>query len=192
MPRSPRPATGGIVTHVLNRSNARRPLFEHDGDYELFEHTLEQAHARTSVRIRPCCVMPNHWHLVLRRRGDGDLPEFVRRLTITHTQRRHAAHGTAASGHACQGRYKSFPVRARRPAGRLAGRLGGMGQSAADARAARGPGAVRCPRPAVRQPGVGPAHGRAVGPRIDPPPPRPAEKAGLEPKDDTIKVPDPF
>ena len=78
MPRSPRPATGGIVTHVLNRSNARRPLFEHDGDYELFEHTLEQAHARTPVRILSYCVMPNHWHLVLWPRGDGDLPEFIR------------------------------------------------------------------------------------------------------------------
>jgi len=60
MPRSPRPATGGIVTDVPNRSNARRPPFEHDGDYEPFEHTLEQAHARTAVRILPCCVMPNH------------------------------------------------------------------------------------------------------------------------------------
>ena len=61
MPRSPRPASGGIVTHVLNRSNARRPLFEHDGDYELFERTLEQAHARTPVRILSYAVMPNHW-----------------------------------------------------------------------------------------------------------------------------------
>jgi len=114
MPRSPRPASGGIVTHVLNRSNARRPLFEHHGDYELFEHALEQAHARTPVRILSYCVMPNHWHLVLWPRGDGDLPEFMRRLTVTHTQRWHAAHGTAESGHVYQGRYKSFPVQARR------------------------------------------------------------------------------
>jgi len=114
MPRSPRPASGGIVTHVLNRSNARRPLFERDGDYELFEHTLEQAHARKPVRILSYCLMPNHWHLVLWPRGDGDLPGFMRRLTVTHTQRWHAAHGTAESGHVYQGRYRMFPVQAPR------------------------------------------------------------------------------
>ena len=59
MPRSPRPATGGIVTHVLNRSNARLGLFEHHADYELFERTLEQARQRTPMRILAYCVMPN-------------------------------------------------------------------------------------------------------------------------------------
>ena len=114
MPRSPRPPVGGIVTHVLNRANARLPLFEHDDDYELFERTLEQAHARTRMRILAYCVMPNHWHLVVRPRGDSDLPEFMRWLTVAHTQRWHAAHGTAGTGHIYQGRYKSFPIQARR------------------------------------------------------------------------------
>ena len=114
MPRSPRPVTGGIVTHVLNRSNARLPLFEHADDYELFERTLEQAQRRTPVRILAYCVMPNHWHLVLWPRADGDLIEFMRWLTVAHTQRWHAAHGSAGAGHVYQGRYKSFPVQARR------------------------------------------------------------------------------
>ena len=109
MPRSPRPPAGGIVTHVLNRANARLPMFEHDDDYELFERTLEQARARTPMRILSYCVMPNHWHLVLWPRGDSDLPEFMRWLTVAHTQRWHAAHGTAGMGHIYQGRYKSFP-----------------------------------------------------------------------------------
>ena len=65
--------------------------------------------------------MPNHWHLVLWPRRDGDLSEFMRWLTVTHTQRWHAAHGTAGSGHVYQGRFKSFPVqRARPPAHRRA------------------------------------------------------------------------
>ena len=105
---------GGMVTHVLNRSNGRMTLFSHSGDYDAFERTLEQAHARTPVRILSYCVMPNHWHLVLWPRGDGDLPEFMRWLTVTHTQRWHAAHGTTGTGHIYQGRYKSFPVQARR------------------------------------------------------------------------------
>ena len=58
--------------------------------------------------------MPNHWHLVLHPREDGELSQFMRWLTVTHTQRRHAGHGTAGSGHIYQGRFKSFPIQSRR------------------------------------------------------------------------------
>ena len=105
---------GGMVCHVLNRANARLPLFEGPADYELFEQTLEQAHQRVAMRTLAYCVMPNHWHLVLWPRADGDLAEFMRWLTVAHTQRWHAAHGTTGTGHVYQGRYKMFPVQARR------------------------------------------------------------------------------
>ena len=42
--------------------------------------------------------MPNHWHLVLWPTGDGDLSEFLRWLTVTHTQRWHARHHTSGTG----------------------------------------------------------------------------------------------
>src|SRR6185503_7630558 len=48
--------------------------------------------------------MPNHWHLVLRPAGDGDLSNFMRWLTVTHTQRWHAHHHTGGTGHLYQGR----------------------------------------------------------------------------------------
>ena len=109
MPRFSRPPTGGIVCHVLNRANARLPLFEQTEDYELFERTLEQAHQRVAMRTWAYCILPTHWHLVLRPRADGDLAAFMRWLTLTHTQRWHAAHGTAGTGHVYQGRYRLFP-----------------------------------------------------------------------------------
>ena len=54
--------------------------------------------------------MPNHWHLVVWPVGDGDLSEYIRWLTVTHTQRWHAAHRTSGTGALYQGRFKSFPV----------------------------------------------------------------------------------
>ena len=54
--------------------------------------------------------MSNHWHLLLWLRDDGDVSEFMRWITVTHTQRWHAAHNTAGIGHVYQGRFKSFPV----------------------------------------------------------------------------------
>ena len=62
------------------------------------------------MRIPAYCVMPNHWHLVLHPKKDGDLSKFVRWLTLTHTQRHHAKTRTIGTGHLYQGRYKSFPV----------------------------------------------------------------------------------
>jgi putative transposase len=54
--------------------------------------------------------MPNHWHLVLFPETDGELTAFMRRLAHTHTQRWHAFHHTAGTGHLYQGRFKSFPI----------------------------------------------------------------------------------
>jgi hypothetical protein len=41
---------------------------------------------------------------------DGDLSEFMRWLTLTHTQRWHAQHHTQGTGPLYQGRVKAFPA----------------------------------------------------------------------------------
>lgn len=110
MPRRPRIATAGVIYHVLNRRVARLPLFESERDYAGFEEILQQAIERTGIRLLAYCLMPNHWHLVLWPRTDEQLSETMRWLTVTHTQRWHAAHHSAGTGPLYQGRYKSFPV----------------------------------------------------------------------------------
>jgi putative transposase len=110
MPRRPRIAVGGIPFHVLNRAVGRGWLFEKDVDFEAFVRVIEQVHRRLPVRILSYCLMSNHWHLVLWPREDGELSEFMRLLTVTHTQRWHAHHHTAGTGPLYQGRFKSFPI----------------------------------------------------------------------------------
>lgn len=111
MPRRPRIATGGYIYHVLNRGVGRMTLFEDDPDYAAFLHVLAQACERVpGVRLLGYCVMPNHWHLVLWPAKDGQLSEFMRWLTVTHTQRWHAHRHSAGTGPVYQGRFKSFPI----------------------------------------------------------------------------------
>jgi putative transposase len=110
MPRPLRTAPGGFVYHVLNRANGKRRIFEHDRDYLAFEHVLAEVQDRIPMRILAWCVMPNHWHLLLWPRQDGDLSNYMRLVTLTHTQRRHAHRGSAGMGHLYQGRFKSFVV----------------------------------------------------------------------------------
>ena len=95
---------------MLNRGVGRMRLFTKQRDFEAFEEVIAEAKERLPMRVLGWCVMPNHWHFVLWPRGDGDLSEFMRWLTVTHTQRWHAAHRTAGTGPLYQGRFKSFPI----------------------------------------------------------------------------------
>ena len=110
MPRRPRLSTGGIAYHVLNRRVGRLELFENPSDYSAFEKILAEASHRTGIRIAAYCLMPNHWHLLLWPRTDGELSDVMRWITVTHTQRWHAHRHSAGTGPVYQGRFKSFPV----------------------------------------------------------------------------------
>ena len=110
MGRALRIAAGGFAYHVLNRANARMRIFDKPKDYEAFERILADAVRRVKMRLLAYCVMPNHWHLVVWPREEGDLSTFVGWLTLTHTQRWHAHRHSVGSGHVYQGRFKSFLV----------------------------------------------------------------------------------
>lgn len=108
MSRIERVDVGDYVYHVLNRANARVQIFDIEADYVVFEQILEEAVKKFDMRLLAYCLMPNHWHLVLYPKKDGDLARFMAWLTNTHTRRWHVSKGTVGQGHLYQGRYKSF------------------------------------------------------------------------------------
>jgi putative transposase len=110
MARLPRVDVGGEIYHIINRANARLPIFFKEEDYLLFESILEEAKEKYYMRILAYCLMPNHFHLVLHSKKDGDIQKFMQWVTLTHTQRWHIQNGTVGSGHLYQGRYKSFII----------------------------------------------------------------------------------
>jgi putative transposase len=110
MPRPLRTAPGGFVYHVLNRASGKRRIFDNDRDYLAFERVLAEVQERVPIRILAWCVMPNHWHLLLWPQQDAELSNYMRLVTLTHTQRVHAYRGSAGTGHLYQGRFKSFVV----------------------------------------------------------------------------------
>jgi putative transposase len=109
MPRPLREIESGVIYHVLNRGNNRNRIFHKPQDYQAFLNVVAEGLKRFGVDLLSWCLMPNHWHLVLRPRGEGQLQAFMQWITITHV-RRHHGHYDRASGHLYQGRYKHFPV----------------------------------------------------------------------------------
>ena len=110
MGRPKRITLGGYAYHIINRANGRLRIFRKNADFAAFESILAEGLEHVDMRICGYCIMGNHWHLLLWPREDGDLSDYMRWVTLTHTQRYHASHGTAGMGHLYQGRFKSFPI----------------------------------------------------------------------------------
>jgi putative transposase len=99
-----------MVFHVLNRGVGRMQLFRKPGDYEAFERAIEKTLETCPLRICSYTLMPNHWHLVVWPKRDGDLAAFMQKLTITHVRNWQVHRQRVGEGHVYQGRYKSFPL----------------------------------------------------------------------------------
>jgi len=110
MPRAARASVGGVCYHVINRGNGQREVFHDDGDYAAFLKAIGHACVEVPVEVFGFCLMPNHFHLVVRPQNDGDLSRWMHWLLNTHVRRYHKHH--QSSGHIWQGRFKSFPIQA--------------------------------------------------------------------------------
>ena len=108
MPRSARALPGGLCYHVINRGNGRARVFYSDVDYQEFLKLMTAAGERLPLRLLAYCLMPNHIHLVLWPREDGELSRWMQWLMTTQVRRHHRRHGT--DGHLWQGRFKAFPI----------------------------------------------------------------------------------
>jgi putative transposase len=110
MPRTARAIAANYCYHVLNRGNNRMRLFHDRTDYVAFLWLLAESFDEFEVPVLAACVMPNHLHLVMRPRRDGDLALWAHWLFTTHARRYHKKYET--SGRVWQGRFKASVVQA--------------------------------------------------------------------------------
>lgn len=110
MPRKPRIALGGYYYHVFNRANARHQIFYEPSDYYMFLRVVKKALTIFPVQIVSWCVMPNHWHFVVRPERDGDLSKFFGWVANTHTQRFRKINESWGAGSLFCGRFKSHII----------------------------------------------------------------------------------
>ncbi|MDQ3069578.1 MAG: transposase [Acidobacteriota bacterium] len=110
MPRRARRLQFGEYYHVINRGSVRARIFHTDDDYQIFVQLLAAAVDRFELALLSYCVMPNHWHLIVKPRDQVHLSKSLHWLTVTHAVGWCRTHKRSGPGPVYQGRFKSIPV----------------------------------------------------------------------------------
>ncbi len=107
MARKPRFDYPGAVHHVMNRGADHQLTFRNDDDRRLFVRILVKAAARFEFEILAWCLMPNHYHLVIRS-VRGNMSAAMQFIGRSYTQQFNHHHGR--DGALFRGRFHSVLV----------------------------------------------------------------------------------
>jgi putative transposase len=102
------PLAGGAY-HVYARGNARQRIFLDDWDNQIFLDGVVETLLRFNWCCLAYCLMPNHYHLVLRT-ARPDLSQGMRQINGVYAQRFNRRYGR--TGHVFQGRFGATLVQA--------------------------------------------------------------------------------
>ena len=84
------PFTNGEYYHVYNRGTEKRIIFLDDADRNRFIQNIIAANHSTSdehrIDIICFCLMPNHYHLIVRQHSDNGISKFMASLGNGYTK----------------------------------------------------------------------------------------------------------
>ncbi|MFA5933514.1 MAG: transposase [Microgenomates group bacterium] len=122
----------GNIYHVYNRGVEKRLIFTENWDYQRFLQALyyyqfynsKNLNFRFSQRLSPLnkdfdqntklidmisyCLMPNHFHLLIKQLQDGGIQKFMQKILNSHTRFFNTKHKRV--GPLFQGNFKAVPV----------------------------------------------------------------------------------
>lgn len=127
MPTRPRVLAAGEIYHIYNRSSGQKTIFHTDRDYARFLTKMREYQEQFPVDILAFCIMPNHFHLLLRPLGSSQplgskqlkqlglatvttpAQHFLHRLHTAYAKYYDASHAEH-SGRVFQGTYRAKHV----------------------------------------------------------------------------------
>jgi putative transposase len=107
MPRPLRLEYEDAYYHVMNRGRGRQKIFHSKEYYNAFYAALDEANQRFGLQILCYCLMPNHYHLLVKT-PEANLSRAMRHINGVYTQRYNRL--KKADGPLFRGRYKAIVV----------------------------------------------------------------------------------
>lgn len=97
--------SAGNYYHVFSRGNEKRDIFLDFSDYERFLSKMQEYKIIHNVSIICYCLMPNHFHLLLRQDSNKSVSSFIHRLTVGYSMYFNRRYNRV--GHLFQGSFKA-------------------------------------------------------------------------------------
>lgn len=94
--------------HVYNRGNRKQQIFLRGNDYERFLEKVVDYKKKFPVEILAFCLMPNHFHFLIKPLGQGMITRFMSNLCNSHSKFFNTKYETV--GALLQGRFKAKKV----------------------------------------------------------------------------------
>ena len=69
--------------HLYNRSNRKAEVFHDRQDYLYFLRQLREYQQKYPVTLIAYCLMPNHYHLLVRQDGDGAISDMMQAFSTS-------------------------------------------------------------------------------------------------------------
>ena len=110
MPRQRRYVVTGETFHVTNRGVDRRRIFFKNAQYAAFLRLAAAGKRRFGVSVFGYCLMPNHFHLLLRPDSEGALSAYLHWVQGNYARDLRAESNTLGQGHVFQQRFWSGPI----------------------------------------------------------------------------------
>ncbi len=109
--------------HVYNRGNRKQEIFHDSEDYAAFLNFLDcylnaeskhrpdwiARHFDGAIDLVAYCLMPNHYHMLIRQNESGAISEFMRALSAKYSKYRNKKYETV--GHTFQDKFKARRIR---------------------------------------------------------------------------------
>lgn len=105
MSRQRRTVNPDDILHIVNRGNDKRVIFPEPLDYPAFLVLLREARERFQVELFAYCLMPTHFHLVVRVEDLGAISSYMLFVQREHACDLRARARTRGLGHVFQRRY---------------------------------------------------------------------------------------
>lgn len=98
----------GQYYHIYNRGSRRGPIFREEENYLFLLRRIKRYAAMFNITVVAYCLMPNHYHLLLRQDGPHAAGLLPQRVFNSYTKAFNRRYGT--SGTLFEGRFKAIRV----------------------------------------------------------------------------------